>query len=953
MKTIIYSLFVLFTCGNLVLGRPTPAPSKQTVSATSRTARDLLRKSLKQDSQIKHGVLKNGIHYYFLPKKGERLSLRLMVNAGAAMEEPHHDGIAHFIEHMTFNGTTHFKPGTLIQYFQKNGMGFGNDTNAFTSYLHTVYQIDLPNNLEQNLREGLTVLYDQGFGCLFLPQEIDRERGVILSEMRTRDNAAYRSYKASAQFFCPETLLAKRFVIGLESTINAFQQNDFFEFYKRWYTTDRMRLIVTGDADFKSIKKLVNEVFGKASKSKKVLKDPDLGYLKKQAFSVGVHKDTELPNVTLLLRAQKTAKRDVKTLADLRKDCAWKLIETILHHRLESLKKKTNLQNAYCTYGSDLNVLEGCDLTFCCTKDHVFALVKELEKFSRRISTFGFSQSELEDAKQAFCGTLKTHAGTEANDTVKEAADRLVYQFMDLGFVLSSQQKLDYFNKIAFTITPDYCLSLWKDLWAENQIALFVSGPFDATFAEKDVLNVFKNSQKEVLKLEEAYQAHTFQSPFVKDRKVTIIDRYDHQNLGVECLRLSNNLRINLKKTDFEKNRILVHLAIGNGLVELKDSPYPGIQYLLSSSFISGGLKQCDQQTLNRIFDGKLISLDFDVDVNGYCFKALTDRENFRQQMELIGAYMVEPGYREEGLSEFRKCLPTWYEKFAKTPEGVFKDKVTPFLTLNDPRFTYPTQTVLLERTFEEARKLLAPVFAKHYMELTLVGDFDRNEVIDVLTDTLGRLDDRDAQKKELPEDCKKLAWPEAQTKDFSFDSVIDKAISVIVWPTESVWNQEHTRILTILKSILQNRLIFEIRQALGDTYSPRVDLVTNEVWENRGSMTSLIYVDPKKLDDIAERTLKIAEAIANDGVSQDELDRAIKPYINQLKQKMETNVFWLELIKNIQQYPQKDAWMKDIINHYEAIKTDDIQRLARLYLKRNRAICIHIQPKPLDNAQP
>lgn len=952
MKTITYILFALLACLNLSLGRSALVPSIQKVSATSRTARDLLRKPLKQDPQIKQGVLKNGIHYYFLPKKGERISLRLMVNAGAAMEENHHDGIAHFIEHMTFNGTTHFKPGTLIQYFQKNGMGFGNDTNAFTSYLYTVYQIDLPNNLEQSLREGLTVLYDQGFGCLFLPQEIDRERGVILSEMRTRDNANYRSYKASVQFFCPEMLLAKRFVIGSKSTINAFQQNDFFEFYKRWYTTDRMCLIVTGDANFDSIKKLVNEVFNKAAKSKKALKNPDLGYLKKQTFSVGVHKDTELPNVTLLLRAQKTVKREIKTLGDLRKNCAWKLIETMLHYRLESLKKKTNLQNAYCTYGSDLNYLEGCDLTFCCTKEHVFTLVKELEKFSRRISTFGFSQAELEDAKRAFCGNLKTHAETEDNDTVKEAANRLVYQFMDLGFVLSSQQQLDYFNQIAFTITPDYCLSLWKDLWAENQIALFASGPFNANFSEKDLLNVFENSQKEVLTLEKAYQTYTFQSPFVKDRKVAIIDRYDHQNLGVECLRLNNNLRINLKKTDFEKNRILVHLAIGNGLLELKNSPYPGIHYLLSSSFISGGLKQCDQQTLNRIFDGKLISLDFDVDVNGFCFKALTDRENFRQQMELIGAYMVEPGYREDGLSEFRKCLPTWYEKFSKTPEGIFKDKVTPFLTLNDPRFSYPEQAILFERTFEEARKLLAPVLAKQYMELTLVGDFDRNEVVDILTDTLGRLDERDAQKKKLPEDYKKLAWPEAQTKIFTFDSVIDKAISFIVWPTESVWNQEHTRILTILKSILRNRLVFEIRQALGDTYSPKVDLITNEVWENRGSMTSLIFVDPKKLDDITDRTLKIAESIANAGVLQDELDRAIKPYINQLKRQMETNVFWLELIKNIQQYPQKDAWMKDIIKHYEAITTDDVQRLARLYLKRDRAICIHVQPKNTGNTQ-
>lgn len=951
MKTITYILFTLFTCGNLVLAR-VPAVSTKTVSVNSRAARDLLGKSLKQDPQIKQGVLKNGIHYYFLPKKGERISLRLMVNAGAAMEESHQDGIAHFIEHMAFNGSIHFEPGTLIQYFQKNGMGFGNDTNAFTHYLYTVYQIDLPDNQEKNIREGLTVLHDQGFGCLFLPKEIDRERGVILSEMRTRDTAPYRSYKASTQFFCPHTILAKRFVIGLESTINCFQQADFLEFYKRWYTSDRMRLIITGETNFNVVKKLIKEVFGKTPSGKKTIKDPHLGVLIKQPFSVGIHKDAELPNATLVLRAQKIASKKFKKLEDFRKNCAWKLMETMLHHRLENLKKTTNLQHGYCTYSSDLNYLEGCDLTFCCAQDYVLSLVKELEKFSRRIATFGFSQAELEEAKQAFCGVLKTMSSTENNDTVKEAADRLVYQFMDLGFILSAQQQMEYFDKIAFTITPEYCLNLWKELWAENQVSLFVSGPLAATISEKDVLKTFEESKKDVLKLEAAYQTHKFQSPFVKDRKVVIIDRHGYEDLGVECLRLNNNLRINLKRTDFEKDRILVHLAIGNGLLELKNSPYPGIQYLLSSSFVSGGLKQCDQQTLNRLFDGKLISLDFDVEADGFCFKALTDRENFRQQMELIGAYMVEPGYREDGVMEFRKCLPTWYEKFLRTPEGIFKDKVTPFLTLNDPRFTYPPQSILLERNFEEARKLLMPVFAKQYMELTIVGDFDRNEALEVLIDTLGRLDERDSQKKPLPEEDKKLLWPEAQTKVFTFDSVIDKAISYIVWPTESVWNQEHVRILNILKSVLQNRLIFEIRQALGDTYAPKVDVITNEFFENRGSMVSLIFVDPKKLDFITDRVLKIAESIANEGITQDELERAIKPYINQLNQKMETNVFWLDLIKNIQQYPQKATWLKDIIKHYEAIKTDDVQRLAQLYLKRNRAICIHIKPKKVENVQ-
>ena len=264
-------------------------------------------KHLPSSPKLTSGVFKNGISYHLYPTSTQKnkISLRLLVNAGAAMETDVEDGIAHFIEHMTFNGSENFKPGTLIHYFQDNGIKFGNDTNAFTYYYHTCYQIDLPRNDKENVQKGLMVLRDQGFGSLFLEKEINRERGVILSEMRTRDSAFYRSYKAMLTFMFPNTVVANRFIIGTENTINSFTQAQFKHFYDQWYTPHRMTLVITGDFKTKEMLSLLQSAFDdKTIKNKQESATPDFGPVNnpKGKFEVSVYQNNELSVTSLTLQ---------------------------------------------------------------------------------------------------------------------------------------------------------------------------------------------------------------------------------------------------------------------------------------------------------------------------------------------------------------------------------------------------------------------------------------------------------------------------------------------------------------------------------------------------------------------------------------------------------------------------------------------------------------------------
>ena len=901
---------------------------------------------LKQNPKLTVGALPNGMRYFIYPTDTQpgKISVRLLVNAGAAMETDSEDGLAHFIEHMAFNGTEHFKPGTLIHWFKDNGMGFGNDTNAFTVYLHTCYQIDLPKNDVASLEKGLLVLRDQGFGCLFLPEEVERERGVILSEMRTRDSADYRSMKTFLAWVGRGTFLSKRFVIGTEETIKNFTSKNFVNFYKKWYTPRRMTVVVTGDCKPKAIIPELKKAFQDKCVDAQEAPLPELKVRAPQEDpEVLVYTNKDLAGTRVMLHAQKNVVSKPATLQTFKEDATWYLIKIMTDQRLEELKNKTCLTECNFEREVDLKTFDYIETTFVGEAKDIENVVKELEKFNRSIITFGFSQQELNSAKKVYEGKLKLSQDAEQNATPRELANAIVDGLRAERTLTSAQQDLKNFEKIQNYITPEYCEHLWKGCFKEGAF-LFVSTP-DDKIKEADVKRYYLESKKTVLEIPKNFQNLTFQSPFKTLKPSNICDRHLLKNSDVETFRLENNVRINLKKTDFEKNRILINVNLGNGLLDFVNTPYPGLQWLLGTSFVSGGLQQMDYSALKRVFDGKCISLDFDVEDDSYAFKCVTNRECLLEQLQLICAYLVEPGYREEGVSNFRKMVPIWYDYFEHNCEGVLQSEVTKFFANNDVRYAYAPKEEALKRHFDEAKKILAPVFEKSYMEVTVVGDFDTTQMLKYLQDTFGQLNKREAVKT-IPESLRTLPFPEVQTKLFTCQSDLDKAAVYVLWPTESIWNIQHGRILDVIRDVLSDRLLQAIRQTQGDTYSPRVVSSQSELFKNRGSMGALLMIAPEKVDAISDQILKIADDMALKGITQAELDRAVKPIISSLEQLRRSNKFWLGWIRNFQQYPEKQAWDLENEKPYLDLTLKDVNAIAKKYFQRKSAICVQVKPK-------
>src|SRR5208283_3850593 len=219
---------------------------------------------LRPDPAAVWGHLPNGLRYVVLPNKEprSRASLRLVVGSGSLYETESQRGLAHYLEHMAFNGSTHYAPGTLVEYLQRLGMGFGADTNASTSFESTVFQLELPNTQPATLADGFQILGDYAGGLLIEPQQINKERGIILAEKRTRDSVEYRSWVAESEFLLGESLIPKRLPIGLTEVIEKAPREQLVDFYNAWYRPENLAVIAVGDFDPAAVDAQIKQAMG-------------------------------------------------------------------------------------------------------------------------------------------------------------------------------------------------------------------------------------------------------------------------------------------------------------------------------------------------------------------------------------------------------------------------------------------------------------------------------------------------------------------------------------------------------------------------------------------------------------------------------------------------------------------------------------------------------------------
>jgi zinc protease len=926
-----------------VLAAPAPSPSKAPSFPQEKS-------DLKPDPAARFGTLPNGLRYVVRPNpepKG-RASLRLLVLAGSLQEAENQRGVAHFLEHMAFNGSVHYPPGTLVEFFQRMGMRFGGDANANTTFDRTVYLLELAHSDDATIAEGLRVLSDDAGGLLLGEEEINKERGVIISEKRARDSVGFRTFVARFEAMLGKTLLPRRVPIGLPEVITNAKRERFTDFWNTWYRPEKMAVVVVGDfPDAGAVEKMIAMAFGELTARAPARPEPSLGELAKfDGVRAIFHSEPEAPATQILLTSLSPYKHETDTAERRVKWLPRSLALAMLNRRLSILAKQENapINSAHATVSEHFDFLRDATVEIDCKAEQWQAALAFGEQQLRRAIDQGFTPAELAEAVANLTNELDQAAKTAPTRHSNRLGDEIVHR-LSAGEVFTTPANDFALLKPALEkITPADCLRALKDAFSPAGIFVMVTGNVKISGdAPAAIAAAYKEAHAIASAAPEADKENVwgytdFGAPGEIERREHIAD------LDLELVTFKNGVRLNLKRTDFETGRISASARVGNGAMT-QPADKPGLSQLAAVAFSDGGLGKHSTDDIRRLFAGKNVSWHFRPQMDAFHLIGGTTREGLLLELQLLAAQLSDPGYRPEALREARKKLEQLYSMFKHTASGPLAMEIAPLLANGDPRFGLPAREITMARNLDELKAWLTPQLSHDALEVALVGDLDIEAAIMAAAKTIGALPPR--EPKPALAELKKVKFPEKPfTKSYSIESEIPKASVRLYWPTDDALDVHRNRRLHLLSAILTDRLRVKVREELGGSYSPQVEGISSDIFPGYGYMVASVDVAPASAEKISSLVVDLADELAQKGVTDDQLERARQPVLTAFKESLRSNNYWLSVLSEGQARPEVLDWTRTRLTDVAAITATEVSAFAKKYLGRDRVSRVTISPE-------
>lgn len=897
------------------------------------------------------GALENGMRYVIIPnaEPPKRVSLRLHIDAGSLHEEEDQQGVAHFLEHMVFNGSKNFPdPKQLIPQMQRLGIAFGAHANAYTSFDETVYMLDLPNLAEPTLNLAYTVMRDFADGALLKSEEIDKERGVILSEKNSRDSVQMRLMEQQFDFLMPDSLITKRFPIGIEEVIKNAVRERFVAFYEDYYIPCKMTFIVSGDIEVAATEERIQKAFGGLTNPAEPGPDPDLGEIPSgTGFRAAVFSDPEVASDDLSLLQLKAATPEVDSVSVRLAKQPLSIAHAILSRRFSVLAKEENspIQTGSASKGTWFQAMEFGSIDFTAVEGRWQDAVPVLEQELRRALEHGFTEAEFKEVTANLLNAYEQAVEKEETRSSDALAMEVVQSINDLSSLSSPQEDLRIARLGLERLTPTACHEALKQFWQTPDLTLVLTTAEENEDNRDTLLSLYQASKTEPV--EPPKQEETAEFAYTNfGEPGSIVSETRIEDFDTTQLILSNQVRVNLKRTEFKKNTINLLARMGSGQLTLPQDK-PGLDQMTNALLNAGGLKQHSEDDLRRILAGLNVAAAFGIGEDSLTLSGQTTPDDLPRQLELMCAYLTEPGFREEAMRQYQNALPDLYDQI-KHDLGGAQAKMSQWLHGNDARHSIPELAKAQSYTIADARDWILPQIQESYLELTVVGDFDPTLLKENLLSTFGAIPTR-AEKPTAHPDARNLSFPETPAeKTFSYQSEIPRAAAMVLWGIPGVGEDiGQARRFNIVADILGDRMRDEIREELGATYSPSTGARPSTVYPDFGNLVGFSIAKPEDLDTINEITVKLGADLAKDGATADELDRALKPILSELEKSLRDNNYWLNtVLSRSQAEPHRLDWARQRDEDYGSITLEEINELAGQHLAPENAIQVQLLPE-------
>jgi zinc protease len=906
---------------------------------------------LQADPLVSYGVLGNGVRYALRPRTGSfgRISLRLVIDAGSLNENEGQRGLAHLVEHMAFNGSEHFAAGTLVEFFQRQGMALGADANASTTFDRTRYALELRHNDPAAVAQGLDLLRDFAGGLLFPPAMVAKEKGVVLSEKLARDSVIERLQEARMRFCLAGTLLPQRIAIGDSAIISRAGVPQLKAFYDAWYRPDRISIVAVGDFDPAQVATAIKSRFGRLRARGRPVALPAFGTI---ANNPGIHvqylPDPELPgasiNFTVLRQHSAPPDSAQRRLQDLPRQMSFLMFNRRLADVASRPEAPFTEAGAQCE--ERLGLFQETALGLAARSDGWRRALTAGEHELRRALQSGFGPAELKVASAVFVQQLEQDVRSAPTLPAGKIADSIIDRWKAGEVYMTPTDLLNLYTPALSQMSVETCNGAFRAAWASP--ARFVSvavggsgtgGALGAAEGDRAVAHQYEAATAERVDESAPAEAPPWSyTEFGESGAISTQRQVDQPALLLA--RFANGTRVNLKPTRFEADRIRVRVRVGTGRLE-EPIAQKGLALLAQHSFAAEGLNRDRPAQLQQVLSGRTVSLTFTVDDDAFQIDAVTDREDLLLQLQWIAATLTDTAFRPEADAAVKARIGGVYTEFSHSAAGQLGALLPGLLASNDRRFGYPSLQEVNRRTPAELRAWLEPQLRTGPLEITLVGDFEPPAALSALGRTLGALP---ARRRPHPLDVQRFVTFPAPPRQWTYaiQSDIPAAAVAAYWPTDGSTDGPRRDRLEFLAAILQDRVRLSLRERLGAAYSPEASSYAPKAFPGYGYLRTQVVVDRRQADAAAAALAAIGTALSRRTITADEVQRARAPLAGRAHDLEHSNQYWLEALASAQALPYTLDWARTRAVDFDTVTADDLNALAaEVFRPRNFCIAV------------
>lgn len=913
-----------------------------------------LQSPLPFDPEVRTGTLANGLTFYIRHngRPAERVLLRLAVKAGSIDETDDQQGLAHFLEHMAFNGSEHFPPGALIEYFETFGARLGPHVNAYTSFEETVYMLALPTDRPEVVERGLVALADFAGRLTLDPEQIEKERGVVIEEWRAGLGAASRIRDRQIPVLYHDSRYADRLPIGDPEVLRTAPPAEFRDFYDRWYRPDRMAVVAVGDIAPAAMETSIREAFGPLDSRSTAPTRRDTAIPAHEETLVSIVSDPEASRSSVSI-VRKRPREEARTVAEYRRALVERVLERALNERFEEIARRPDARilGAGAGGGRMAPGVESFSLTAGVEDGRLVDGLTTLAIEANRARRHGVGAGELERARQWMRAFYERAYRERDKSESASFAREYVSHFLTGEPVPGIEYEYQLAQQLLPAVTARDVSTLARELLHDgSRVVLAVSprkeglrvpteGEFDAALAAAEKVAVTPWTDTTTTR----DLMETVPAP------AEVVSRRDRPAIGVTVVEFANGLEAWLKPTDFKNDEIVFAMYAPGGASLAPPGDY--LDAALSGSYAmlagAGGLKALD---LQRLLAGRLVSAVPSISLSTHGVSGSSVPADLELALQLLHQRVAAPGDDAEAFALLRRQLDAAVVNRLQDPQQQFADRVS----LVNTSGHYTAEPITPERVASLDRETMAQFFRERFSDagpftLFMVGAFELDEAIPLLAQYAGTLPgSRDGASDYRDVGLRFPAAVERATVEAGREPRGQSVISFFAEPSLDPVEQEAVAAAnTVLETVLRNIL----REELGQTYGVSVGL--QHYWPQRGGghISVRFGADPGNVDSMTERVLAEVKRLQMEGPTPDLTNRAKQSALRTHETAVRRNGYWLARLQSSHLLGRDPAEIPRRPEFIDAVTPERIQQAFVKYFPLDRHTVVTLVPAAEERA--